>query len=100
MSLGQPFQARTDGPAYRALGRAMHAAFGRDMVTTGQGGSIPLATALAEVVPQAEILLLGVEEPDSRIHGPNESVHPDELRRTALALALLMADLGGVLESG
>jgi len=100
VSLGQPFQARTDGPAYRALGRAMHAAFGRDMVTTGQGGSIPLATALAEVVPQAEILLLGVEEPDSRIHGPNESVHPDELRRTALALALLLADLGGVLESG
>lgn len=100
VSLGQPFQARTDGPAYRALGRAMHAAFGRDMVTTGQGGSIPLATALAEVVPQAEILLLGVEEPDSRIHGPNESVHPDELGRTALALALLMADLGGVLESG
>jgi len=97
VSLGQPFEARTDGPAYRALARSMRTAFGRDLVTTGQGGSIPLATALAEVVPDAEILLVGVEEPACRIHAPNESVDPDELRRTALAQALLLADLGGLL---
>jgi acetylornithine deacetylase/succinyl-diaminopimelate desuccinylase-like protein len=47
------------------------------------------------VVPSAEILLMGVEEPASRIHAPGESVDPDELRRTALALALFLADLGG-----
>jgi cysteinylglycine-S-conjugate dipeptidase len=96
VSLGQGFRARTDGPAYRAMARAMRAAFGREVVTTGQGGSIPLATALAELVPDAEILLLGVEEPDSRIHAPNESVHPDELQRTALALALFLCELGGL----
>jgi acetylornithine deacetylase/succinyl-diaminopimelate desuccinylase-like protein len=95
VSLGQGFRARTGGPAYAAMGRAMRAAFGRDVVTTGQGGSIPLAVTLAEVVPEAEVLLLGVEEPASRIHAPGESVHPDELRRTALALALFLADLGG-----
>ena len=100
VSLGQPFEARTDGPAYRALARSMKAAFGRDTVTTGQGGSIPLATALAELVPDTEILLVGVEEPGCHIHGPNESVHPDELRRTAIAQALFLADLGGLLEEG
>jgi acetylornithine deacetylase/succinyl-diaminopimelate desuccinylase-like protein len=52
--------------------------------------------ALTELAPDAEVLLLGVEEPGSRIHGPNESVHPDELRRTALALALFLADLGSL----
>ncbi len=98
ISLGRPFQARTDGPAYQAMSRAMLEAFGRPMVTTGQGGSIPLATALADVVPDAEIMLLGVEEPASRIHAPNESVHPDELRRTALAQALFLADLGGLMD--
>jgi hypothetical protein len=41
-------------------------------------------------------MLLGVEEPASRIHATDESVSPDELRRTALAQALFMADLGGV----
>jgi hypothetical protein len=55
-----------------------------------------LATALAERVPAAEIMLLGVEEPASRIHSPGESVDPEELRRTALAQALFLAELGGV----
>jgi acetylornithine deacetylase/succinyl-diaminopimelate desuccinylase-like protein len=94
VSLGQGFRARTDGPAYAAMHRAMRAAFGRDAVTTGQGGSIPLATAFAELVPGAEIILLGVEEPASRIHAPDESVDPDELRRTALAQALFLVELG------
>jgi acetylornithine deacetylase/succinyl-diaminopimelate desuccinylase-like protein len=97
VSLGHGFRARTDGPAYAAMRRAMRTAFGRDAVTAGQGGSIPLATALAELVPQAEIMLLGVEEPASRIHSPGESVDPDELRRTALTQALFLADLGGLL---
>ncbi|SDP71834.1 Acetylornithine deacetylase/Succinyl-diaminopimelate desuccinylase [Pedococcus dokdonensis] len=96
VSLGQGFRARTDGPAYAAMRRAMHTAFGREPVTTGQGGSIPLATALAELVPDAEIMLLGVEEPASRIHSPGESVDPEELRRTALAQALFLAELGAV----
>jgi acetylornithine deacetylase/succinyl-diaminopimelate desuccinylase-like protein len=96
VSLGQGFRPRTDGPAYAAMGRSLRTAFGREVVTTGQGGSIPLATVLAELVPGAEILLLGVEEPESRIHGPNESVDPQELRRTALALALFLCDLAGV----
>lgn len=93
-TLGRPFAARTDGPAYAALGVAMEAAFGRAMVATGQGGAIPLCVALAEVNPEAEVLLIGVEEPVSRIHAPNESVSPDELCRTALAEALLLRALG------
>jgi acetylornithine deacetylase/succinyl-diaminopimelate desuccinylase-like protein len=97
VSLGYGFKARTDGPAYAAMRRAMRTAFGREAVSTGQGGSIPLATALAELVPAAEIMLLGVEEPASRIHSPGESVDPDELRRTALTQALFLADLGGLL---
>lgn len=96
VSLGRGFRARTDGPAYAAMQRAMRTAFAREPVTTGQGGSIPLATTLAELVPDAEIMLLGVEEPGSRIHAPNESVDPHELQRTALAQALFLADLGGL----
>jgi cysteinylglycine-S-conjugate dipeptidase len=42
------------------------------------------------VSPHAEMLLLGVEEPGCRIHAPDESVHPEELRRTALAQALFL----------
>lgn len=96
VSLGQGFRARTDGTAYEAMRRAMSRAFGREVVTAGQGGSIPLAVALGELHPDAEILLLGVEEPASRIHSPNESVSPLELEKTALALALFLCEMAGV----
>jgi acetylornithine deacetylase/succinyl-diaminopimelate desuccinylase-like protein len=93
-TLGRSFAARTDGPAYAALGVAMEEAFGRPMVQTGQGGAIPLCVELATTNPSAEILLIGVEEPACRIHAPDESVSPDELCRTALAEALFLRALG------
>jgi acetylornithine deacetylase/succinyl-diaminopimelate desuccinylase-like protein len=45
------------------------------------------------VVPQAAILVTGVEDPDSRAHGANESVHLAELEKVVLAEALLLARL-------
>ena len=93
VSLGRGFRARTDGPAYAAMRQSMQTAFGFEPVTTGQGGSIPLAVTLAQLHPEAEIMLLGVEEPASRIHATNESVDPRELERTAYALALFLLEL-------
>ncbi|GAA4752523.1 dipeptidase [Gordonia alkaliphila] len=88
---GSPFAARTDGPGYAALTAAMTQAYdGATVVHSGQGGSIPLCNVLSETVPRAEIALLGVEEPQCRIHAPNESVDPAEIRRTALAEAILL----------
>ncbi|MEU4691525.1 dipeptidase [Actinoplanes sp. NPDC023714] len=86
-AIGQPFEARTGGPAYRALSAAMLEAFGREMTTLGQGGSIPLCNVFAATYPDAEIILMGVEEPLALIHAPNESVDPGEIARLALAEA-------------
>ncbi|MFF3608590.1 dipeptidase [Streptomyces sp. NPDC002463] len=90
-SAGQPFKARTDGPAYRALGSALREAYGKDMVQSGQGGSIPLCNVLAAQFPEAEIALIGVEEPGCLIHAPNESVDPSEIEHMALAEALFLS---------
>ncbi|WP_045821679.1 dipeptidase [Williamsia herbipolensis] len=90
-AVGAPFAASTDGPGYRALTAAMATAYGAEVAHSGQGGSIPLCTVLAEICPEAEIALLGVEEPRCRIHAPDESVDPDEIRRTALSEALFLA---------
>src|SRR5690606_25125534 len=57
--LGEPFRAATDGPGYAALRAALEAAYGREVGTAGQGGSIPLCTALQRAVPRAEIALIG-----------------------------------------
>jgi cysteinylglycine-S-conjugate dipeptidase len=89
---GQPFTARTGGPAYVAMSEALAQAFGRPTTTEGQGGSIPLCNVLHDTYPDAEIILIGVEEPRCLIHAPNESVHPAELERIALAEALFLAN--------
>ncbi len=51
----------------------------------GIGGSIPLVPDLQERYPEVTILLTGVGEPTSRIHGPDESQNLEELRRSCLA---------------
>ena len=80
---GPPFTGSTSGPAYDAMAAAMREAYGRELSTEGQGGSIPLCNVLAETYPDAEILLMGVEEPRCLIHAPNESVDPTEIERMA-----------------
>ena len=53
-----------DAPGAGALAAsAMQEAFGREMTTLGQGGSIPLCNVFADTYPEAEIILMGVEEP-------------------------------------
>ena len=89
---GQPFAARTDGPAYAAMSHALEQAYGRPTTTEGQGGSIPLCNVLRETFPDAEIMLTGVEEPRCLIHAPNESVDPAEIEHMALAEALFLAN--------
>jgi len=87
---GSPFRASTDGPAYQALATAMTEAYGQPMTTLGQGGSIPLCNVFAHTYPDAEIILIGVEEPMTLMHAPNESVDPSELANMALAEALFL----------
>ena len=89
---GEGFLARTGGPAFAAAAGALRAAFGRDVVHYGQGGSIPLVAALERIVPGAELILWGAEEPLCKIHAPDESVDLGELQRMVLAEALFLAD--------
>jgi acetylornithine deacetylase/succinyl-diaminopimelate desuccinylase-like protein len=94
VAVGDPFVGSLGGPAFEAMGTAMNEAFGRPMTTEGQGGSIPLCNVLADTYPDAEIMLLGVEEPKCLIHAPNESVDPSEIEHIALAEALFLERYG------
>jgi cysteinylglycine-S-conjugate dipeptidase len=87
------YAARTGGPAYAAARSALAEAWGRPAVDVGAGGSIPFVTAYAQVVPGAEILVTGVEDPDTRAHGANESLHLATFERACLAEALLLRNL-------
>jgi len=88
---GQAFSADTASPAYAAMAEAMAVAYpGQEMQYAGQGGSIPLCNTLAGLYPQAEILLIGLSEPEAQIHAVDESVSPQELERLSVAEALFL----------
>ncbi|UZN01683.1 dipeptidase [Cellulomonas sp. S1-8] len=87
---GRPFQAPADAPGMRAARWAMGTSWGVPPVDIGVGGSIPFIGDLLDVYPDATILVTGVEDPDSRAHGADESVHLGELERVVLAEALLL----------
>ncbi|NUO60527.1 MAG: dipeptidase [Hamadaea sp.] len=85
----------SSGPVYEQIRVALRDAWdGVDPVETGSGGSIPLLLDLAEVIPDATIVLNGVEDPDSRAHGIDESLHLGEFRRACLAETLFLHRLG------
>ncbi|MFQ5966365.1 MAG: dipeptidase [Acidimicrobiia bacterium] len=89
-SKGKPFRLDTAGPAYDAYRRAFQEAWSTDAVEMGVGGSIPFVSALAELYPEASILLVGSADPSSRAHGPNESVDLGDLQRSCLAEAIAL----------
>jgi acetylornithine deacetylase/succinyl-diaminopimelate desuccinylase-like protein len=64
------------------------------VVEIGVGGSIGFVKTFAEAFPEAEILVTGVEDPDTRAHGPNESLHLDDFFSACLAEALFLERLG------
>jgi acetylornithine deacetylase/succinyl-diaminopimelate desuccinylase-like protein len=77
------------GFALWALGEA----WGVPAVEMGIGGSIPFIADLTEVYPDVQILVTGVEDPDSRAHSANESLHLGDFRNAIIAEALLLARL-------
>ena len=91
--VGEGFLAQTDGPAYAAAADALAAAFQRDVVHYGEGGSLPLVAAFLAAQPTAELILWGCEEPLCKIHAPDESVDLAELERMVLAETLFIAGL-------
>jgi acetylornithine deacetylase/succinyl-diaminopimelate desuccinylase-like protein len=71
----------------------METAWGVPPVEIGVGGSIPFIAELVDEFPGAQILVTGVEDPDSRAHSPNESLHLGVFRRALLAEAEFLARL-------
>ncbi len=89
----QPFAADTSGPAYAAAREAFAEAYDVSVVEIGVGGSIDFISSFGKAFPEAEILITGVEDPDTRAHGANESLHLADFERACLAEVLLLVRL-------
>ena len=93
VDLGDPFLVDTSGWAAVEAKAAMRDAWGAEPVEAGIGGSIPFIADLVREFPEAQILVTGVEDPDTRAHSPNESLHLGVFRRAILTEALLLTRL-------
>lgn len=95
-SRAAPVELTATGPAYDAARDAFRHAFGAEPVDVGIGGSIPFIAELAAAYPQAAVLVTGVEDPDSRAHGADESLHLEQFAKVCLAETLLLQRLAAM----
>jgi acetylornithine deacetylase/succinyl-diaminopimelate desuccinylase-like protein len=84
------------GPAFEAALGALKAGFGRDAAGIGCGGTIGFVGPLAELFGGAPALLLGIEDPQSNAHAPNESLHEGDWQALMRSLCHLFDNLGAL----
>lgn len=83
-----------NGPAFEAALAALRGGFGKDPVGIGCGGSIGFVGPLSELFGGAPALLLGIEDPASNAHAPNESLHEGDFKKLMASLVRLFENLG------
>jgi acetylornithine deacetylase/succinyl-diaminopimelate desuccinylase-like protein len=86
---GKPWRADLDGRVFDAARRALAAAFGREPVIVGEGGSIPVVGDFERVL-KAPVLLVGFGLPGENAHAPDEWISVDNVRRGLRAMAMLL----------
>jgi acetylornithine deacetylase/succinyl-diaminopimelate desuccinylase-like protein len=85
-----------NGPAFEAALTAMKAGYRKEPVAIGCGGTIGFVGPLAELFGGAPALLMGIEDPKSNAHAPNESLHEGDWRKLMASLAHLFENLGSL----
>ena len=93
--VGAPSRITLDGPRAEAARAAFREAFGVDAVEIGCGGSIPIVAEFADRNPGALVLVTAVTDPNSRMHGIDESLDLGDFAKAALAETLLLNNLAG-----
>lgn len=85
---GRPWRAELNGAIYDAARRALLAAFAKEPVITGEGGSIPVVGDFERILG-APVLLVGFGLPGENAHAPDEWMSDENLRLGMRAMALL-----------
>jgi acetylornithine deacetylase/succinyl-diaminopimelate desuccinylase-like protein len=90
---GRPWRAELNGPLFDAARRALAAAFGREPVITGEGGSIPVVGDFERILG-APVALIGFGLPGENAHAPDEWMSMENFTKGMRAIATLWDELG------
>jgi acetylornithine deacetylase/succinyl-diaminopimelate desuccinylase-like protein len=96
---GRPWRGELGGPLYDAARRALAAAFGREPVITGEGGSIPVVGDFERILG-APVLLMGFGLPGENAHAPDEWMAVENFEKGMRAVVCLWDELGGTATAG
>ena len=91
---GRPWRAELEGPLFDAARRALAAAFGREPVIVGEGGSIPVVGDFQRILG-TPVLLMGFGLPGENAHAPNEWMSDENFVKGAKAVAAFWDELAG-----
>jgi|694.fasta_scaffold22708_9 acetylornithine deacetylase/succinyl-diaminopimelate desuccinylase-like protein len=95
---GAAYQSDPNSPDGLAARKALAGAFGADPLLLRDGGSIPILATLKEILG-VDSYLLGLANPDSRIHSPDENMLIENflggIRMNRILLEELARDIGG-----
>ena len=89
---GKPWRAELTGPIFEAANKALTAAFGKEPVITGEGGSIPVVGDFQRILG-APVLLIGFGLPGENAHAPNEWMSVENFVVGTRAIAALWDEL-------
>jgi acetylornithine deacetylase/succinyl-diaminopimelate desuccinylase-like protein len=85
---GAPWRAELNGPLFDAARRALAAAYEKEPVITGEGGSIPVVGDFQRIL-NAPVLLVGFGLPGENAHAPNEWISVENYEKGMRAMAAL-----------
>jgi acetylornithine deacetylase/succinyl-diaminopimelate desuccinylase-like protein len=89
---GRPWKAEPSGPLFEAARRALSAAFGREPVLAGEGGSIPVVDDFERILG-APVLLIGFGLPGENAHAPDEWMSLENFSKGMRAIAVLWDEM-------
>jgi acetylornithine deacetylase/succinyl-diaminopimelate desuccinylase-like protein len=90
---GRPWRNEPSGPFFEAARDALKQTFGRDVVVTGEGGSIPVVGDFERILG-APVLLIGFGLPGENAHAPNEWISVENFEKGMEAMAGMWSRLG------
>lgn len=92
---GKPWRASLDGAIYEAAKKSLAAAFGKEPVIVGEGGSIPIVGDFERILG-TPVLLVGFGLPGENAHAPDEWMSVENFRLGMRAMASLWDEYAGL----
>lgn len=83
---GKPWRSQPSGKYFEAARDALEEAFGRAVVVTGEGGSIPVVGDFERIL-KVPVLLIGFGLPGENAHAPNEWMSVENFEKGMVAMA-------------